>query len=140
MFVHFPIPHPPGFYRADRHRFDCSGDYVDNISLVDRTVGDLRALSEEADSLRAAVDASQSYVRLDRSQFKFGLVDYLVVVDAERTLLANQLQLAQTTNLQMGASVHLIKALGGGWEGLARSGQVVAEGSRPLQGSGPAHE
>jgi hypothetical protein len=37
VFVHFPIPHPPGFYRADKHQFDCSGDYIDNVSLVDRT-------------------------------------------------------------------------------------------------------
>ncbi len=48
VFVHFPIPHPPGFYRADTHRFDCSGDYVDNVSLVDRTIGELRAAMETA--------------------------------------------------------------------------------------------
>jgi multidrug efflux system outer membrane protein len=64
------------------------------------------------------VDASRNYLRLARVQYKYGLADYLLVIDAERTLLANQLLLAQTTNLQMGASVHLIKALGGGWEGL----------------------
>jgi outer membrane protein TolC len=50
-------------------------------------------------------------------QYKHGLADYLLVIDAERTLLANQRLLAQTIDLQMGASVHLIKALGGGWEG-----------------------
>ena len=70
--------------------------------------------------LREAVSASQSYLRLARSQYKYGLTDYLLVIDAERTLLANQLLLAQTINLQMGASVHLIKALGGGWEGGSR--------------------
>jgi multidrug efflux system outer membrane protein len=43
------------------------------------------------------------------------LVDYLIVIDAERTLLTNRLSLAQAVNLQMGASIHLIKALGGGW-------------------------
>jgi outer membrane protein TolC len=53
---------------------------------------------------------------LANSQFKYGLVDYLIVIDAERTLLANQLALAQAINLQMAASVHLIKALGGGWD------------------------
>jgi outer membrane protein TolC len=42
-------------------------------------------------------------------------VDYLIVIDAERTLLANQLSLAQAVNLQIGASIQLIKALGGGW-------------------------
>jgi uncharacterized membrane protein YoaK (UPF0700 family) len=48
------------------------------------------------------------------------LVDYLIVIDAERTLLANQLSLAQAMNLQLAASIHLIKALGGGWNVQAR--------------------
>jgi multidrug efflux system outer membrane protein len=76
------------------------------------------ALTDEVGSLREAVDASQNYLRLDRVQYKYGLADYLLVLDAERTLLGNQLLLAQTIELQMGASVHLIKALGGGWKGL----------------------
>lgn len=54
-------------------------------------------------------------MRFAQAQFKYGLVDYLIVIDAERTLLANQLSLAQAVNLQMGASIQLIKALGGGW-------------------------
>ena len=49
-------------------------------------------------------------------QYRNGLVDYLIVIDAERTLLANQLAFSQTVNLQMSASIHLIKALGGGWQ------------------------
>ena len=48
-------------------------------------------------------------------QYRQGLTDYLIVIDAERTLLANQLALAQAVNLQMTASIRLIKALGGGW-------------------------
>jgi outer membrane protein TolC len=48
-------------------------------------------------------------------QYRQGLTDYLIVIDAERTLLANQLSLAQAVNLQMGGSIRLIKALGGGW-------------------------
>jgi multidrug efflux system outer membrane protein len=86
---------------------------------VEDALTDLRRLSEEAASLRAAVDASENYLRLARSQYRHGLADYLLVIDAERTLLANRLLLAQTSNLQMGASVHLVKALGGGWEGSA---------------------
>ena len=49
-------------------------------------------------------------------QYKTGLADYLIVIDAERTLLANQLSLAQAVNLQQAASIRLIKALGGGWQ------------------------
>ena len=43
LFVHFPIPHPPGFFNAKSGEFDCGGDYVDNVSLVDSAIGDLRA-------------------------------------------------------------------------------------------------
>ena len=64
---------------------------------------------------RQTVAVSGNYLRLAQAQYKFGLVDYLIVIDAERTLLTNQLSLAQAVNLQMAASIHLIKALGGGW-------------------------
>jgi multidrug efflux system outer membrane protein len=82
---------------------------------VEDALTDLHALTDEVGSLRQAVTASQDYLRFAQAQFKYGLVDYLIVIDAERTLLANQLSLAQAVNLQMGASIGLIKALGGGW-------------------------
>jgi outer membrane protein, multidrug efflux system len=82
---------------------------------VEDALTDLHALADEVGRLREAVSASQDYLRFAQAQFKYGLVDYLIVIDAERTLLSNQLSLAQTVNLQMGASVQLIKALGGGW-------------------------
>jgi len=65
--------------------------------------------------MRAAVAASENYVRVARVQYKQGLVNYLIVIDAERTLLTNQLTLSQDINFQRSASIHLIKALGGGW-------------------------
>jgi outer membrane protein, multidrug efflux system len=93
--------------------------YVNQVLVayadVEDALTDLHALSDEVGSLREAVSASQNYLRLAHAQYKFGLVDYLIVIDAERTLLANQLSLAQAANLQMAASIHLIKALGGGW-------------------------
>ena len=85
---------------------------------VEDALTDLHALTDEVGSLREAVTASQDYLRFAQAQFKYGLVDYLIVIDAERTLLANQLSLAQTVNLQMSASVRLIKALGGGWSAI----------------------
>jgi outer membrane protein, multidrug efflux system len=94
--------------------------YVNQVLVayadVEDALTDLHALSDEVVSLRAAVSAAQNYLSLAKVQYKYGLVDYLIVIDAERTLLANQLLLAQTVNLHMGASIHLIKALGGGWE------------------------
>jgi multidrug efflux system outer membrane protein len=94
--------------------------YVNQILIaygdVEDALTDLHAVSDEVVTLREAVTASKNYLRLAQSQYKFGLIDYLIVIDAERTLLANQLSLAQAVNLQMAASVHLIKALGGGWD------------------------
>jgi outer membrane protein, multidrug efflux system len=93
--------------------------YVNQVLVaygdVEDALTDLHALSDEVGTLREAASASQNYLRLAQVQYKQGLVDYLIVIDAERTLLANQLSLAQAVNLQMAASIHLIKALGGGW-------------------------
>ena len=83
---------------------------------VEDALTDLHAYSDEVGSLRSAVTASQDYLRFAQVQYKIGLVDYLTVIDAERTLLTNQLTLAQNVNLHVGASIRLIKALGGGWE------------------------
>ena len=94
--------------------------YVNQVLVaygdVEDALTDLHALSDEIVSLRAAVKASQEYLHLAQAQYKYGLVDYLVVVIAEQTLLANQLSLAQAVYLNVGASIRLIKALGGGWE------------------------
>jgi outer membrane protein TolC len=86
---------------------------------VEDALTDLHALTTEVADLRDAVAASQNYQRLAQVQYRNGLVDYLVVIDAERTLLANQLALSQAVSQQMSASTHLIKALGGGWQGQA---------------------
>jgi multidrug efflux system outer membrane protein len=83
---------------------------------VEDALTDLHALTDEVARMRAAVKASEDYVKIARVQYKQGLVTYLIVIDAERTLLANQLTLSQDINNQMSASIHLIKALGGGWE------------------------
>ena len=82
---------------------------------VEDALTDLHALSEEVARMRDAVAASQNYLRTATVQYQQGLVNYLVVIDAERTLLTNQLTLSQNINQQVNASIHLIKALGGGW-------------------------
>ena len=94
--------------------------YVNQVLIayadVEDALTDRGALTDMVGHLREAVDASQNYLRVAQVQYKNGLVDYLVVIDAERTLLGNQLSLAQAVNLQLSASIRLIKALGGGWE------------------------
>ena len=105
---------------ASKARYEQTvGTYVNQVLVaygdVEDALTDLHAFGDEVGRLRDAVGASQGYLRLAQVQYRQGLADYLIVTDAERTLLANQLALAQAVNLQMAASVHLIKALGGGW-------------------------
>jgi multidrug efflux system outer membrane protein len=94
--------------------------YVNQVLIaygdVEDALTDLHAFTSEIASLRDAVTTSENYLRLSQVQYRNGLVDYLTVVDAERTLLTNELAFTQALNLQMAASIHLIKALGGGWQ------------------------
>jgi multidrug efflux system outer membrane protein len=82
---------------------------------VENALTDLHALTVEVANLQQAVAASQGYVRVSGVQYQRGLTTYLTVIDAERTLLSNRLTLAQTVNQQVAASIHLIQAIGGGW-------------------------
>jgi multidrug efflux system outer membrane protein len=101
-----------------RHR-QTVATYVNQVLIaygdVEDALTDRGALVFMVDHLHEAVDASQNYLRVAQVQYRSGLVDYIVVVDAERTLLGNQLSLTQAMNLQLIASIRLIKALGGGW-------------------------
>jgi multidrug efflux system outer membrane protein len=106
--------------RAVRARYEQAvAVYVNQVLVaygdVEDALTDLDARSSEVGTQEEAVRASENYRRLAEVQYTNGLTDYLIVIDAERTLLANQLALAQATSFQMSASIQLIKALGGGW-------------------------
>ena len=51
------------------------------------------------------------------------MVNYLQIVDAERTLLNNRLSAAQALNQRLASTVVLIKSLGGGWEAPTAGGR-----------------
>jgi NodT family efflux transporter outer membrane factor (OMF) lipoprotein len=74
---------------------------------------DLQARQAEAQD-RAVADARE-YVRLAEIQNRQGIIAPLQVLDADRTLLQNELTAAQILNARMASIVQLIRALGGGW-------------------------
>jgi membrane-anchored protein YejM (alkaline phosphatase superfamily) len=39
VFLHFPVPHPPGIYDRQTHLLRSSGTYLDNLVLADDTLG-----------------------------------------------------------------------------------------------------
>jgi hypothetical protein len=42
VFVHLPVPHPPGIYDRHSHAIADHGTYLDNLALADRSLGALR--------------------------------------------------------------------------------------------------
>ncbi len=51
VFIHLPVPHPPGIYDRKRHELRAGGDYLDNLVLADDTLG---MLIREIDASPAA--------------------------------------------------------------------------------------
>jgi NodT family efflux transporter outer membrane factor (OMF) lipoprotein len=66
--------------------------------------------------LKDQVDHSRRALALSRTRYVTGVTDFISVLDAERTLLQAELQLAQSTTNVSANLVQLYKALGGGWE------------------------
>lgn len=44
VFLHLPLPHPPGFYNRRVGAFAAGGTYLDNLALADKTLAHLRDL------------------------------------------------------------------------------------------------
>ncbi len=72
------------------------------------------------DSLVKATAAARNADRIARDQYQAGLVDFSNVLDAQRSLLSFEDQLAQSRGAVSANLVRLYKALGGGWQHMAR--------------------
>jgi outer membrane protein, multidrug efflux system len=68
------------------------------------------------DALKQAADASDKASDLARQRFAGGLIDFLEVLDAERTALNAELLLSQSRTDAATSLVAVYKALGGGWD------------------------
>lgn len=75
---------------------------------------ELRA-TQEAELLQS-VDSAITTLSIVQIRYEEGLIDYLDVVDAERTLLETQRSEVRSHGAQYIATSQLIKALGGGWD------------------------
>ncbi|HEY4415168.1 MAG TPA: efflux transporter outer membrane subunit [Verrucomicrobiae bacterium] len=82
---------------------------------------DLNSYAQQAVSETAAVTAANQAADSSRERYRQGLSNYLDVLEAERTQLQTQSQFLQIHALQFVATVHLVKALGGGFEQKAGS-------------------
>ncbi|HEY1394667.1 efflux transporter outer membrane subunit [Roseateles sp.] len=114
-----------GRRRADADR--AGARYEEQVAVYRKTVlqafrevedalVSMRTVDERLGHLRGAEEASTNVARSARSRFAEGDVDYLIVVDAERTLLRHRQSRLQSEGERARATVDLVRALGGGWE------------------------
>lgn len=74
-------------------------------------------------ALSEAAQAGQRAVDLAHNQYESGLVDFQVVLDAQRSLLSVQDSLAQSEAAVTADLIKLYKALGGGWTTIKPEGE-----------------
>jgi len=74
------------------------------------------------ESLVKAVAAAQRTVLLAKEQYQAGLVDFNNVLDAQRSLLLLEDELAQSDGAVISNLIRLYKALGGGWTNQIQEG------------------
>jgi NodT family efflux transporter outer membrane factor (OMF) lipoprotein len=70
---------------------------------------------ERRDTLTEATQSAQRAAELARDQYASGLIDFQTVLDAERSVLSFQDQVAQSKGQVTSNVISLYKALGGGW-------------------------
>jgi NodT family efflux transporter outer membrane factor (OMF) lipoprotein len=89
----------------------------DNLALM-------HLLGDEAKDENAAVVSSQRTLDLALDRYRNGAVNYLEVVESQTAALQARRTALSLHDRQLQASVGLVRALGGGWSGLADSTAV----------------
>src|SRR5213594_1195679 len=82
---------------------------------VENSLAGIHHLGEQFAAQNRAVTNARRAAELAGDRFRAGIVSYLEVVDANREALQAERGRAQLAGQRLVASVHLIKALGGGW-------------------------
>lgn len=82
---------------------------------VSDALQDLDSYTRQADSERDAVASSSRAAATSYERYKQGLIPYFEVLDSQRTQLQTELQAAQLDGQRLISTVHLIRALGGGY-------------------------
>ena len=88
------------------------------LNALEEVENALKSYAEEQlrrKSLSEATDAARKAVQLAQDRYTAGLVDFSNVLDAQRSLLSFQDQLAQSEGAVTANLVRMYKAFGGGW-------------------------
>lgn len=96
---------------------DYRGVVLGAFQEVEDSLALLYHYGNAAESERAAVTSAQQSLDFAMNRYREGAVSYLEVVESQTTALTTQRQALDLETRQLRASVALIRALGGGWEG-----------------------
>jgi multidrug efflux system outer membrane protein len=84
---------------------------------VEDALAGVRASRNQVAAQQTQVDALRRALRLAELRYQSGTSSYLDLLDAQRSLFAAELSLAQVEGQQATAAVTLYRALGGVWPG-----------------------
>ena len=101
--------------RAKQAMFAYESTLQQSFREVEDALVAVRTYSVENQAQTRRAQAARSAARLSRARYDGGVVDYLEVLDTERTLFDAELAQSQTLQLYYNAIVRLYGALGGGW-------------------------
>jgi multidrug efflux system outer membrane protein len=87
---------------------------------VEDQLSALQLLAQQAEAQQRAVDAARRATALSDSRYRNGMVSQLELLDARRSEVRNRRQALQVQAARYQATVGLIRALGGGWDEIAK--------------------
>ena len=94
---------------------------------VSDSMVDIDSYQQQAASEAEAVSTARQATASSSERYEQGLINYLDVLDAERTQLQIESQSIQIQALRLISTVHLVKALGGGFAQSAKSWHVLTK-------------
>jgi NodT family efflux transporter outer membrane factor (OMF) lipoprotein len=98
---------------------------------VEDGLAGLRILEEQGVAYDNAVQSAQKTVEISTSRYREGLANYIEVITAETSLLANERAAAQVLEQRLLTTIQLIQALGGGWRDSRIYTPVNVSGTAP---------
>ncbi|MBW2444485.1 MAG: efflux transporter outer membrane subunit [Deltaproteobacteria bacterium] len=101
--------------RAEQAMRAYEGTLLQALREVEDSLVAVRTLREEHQARTRQVVAARNAARLSRARYDGGVVDYLEVLESERSLFNAELEESRTLGESLTAVVTLYKALGGGW-------------------------
>lgn len=91
--------------------------WITSLGEVEDAMLDAQALERQRRAVSAALDAAAETRKLAQMRYDKGLASYFEVVEADRTVLSTKILLARIDGERLGASVQMLRAMGGGWSG-----------------------